>query len=295
MDNRTFDDAVAALRADRAHGAAELARRALTLLQQSAWEIPAADPEEFHASMVVRGRALAMARPSMAAIGNLTGEWVRCLGQVPGGDLGSARAAAAECADNLIAASHEASMRVAEHAATLIGAGKTVLTHSRSSTLLLACARLKDAELRMIVTESRPLNEGHAVAAQLSDWGVPATLITEAQIGLAMADADLALVGADTVCSDGGVVNKAGTSLAALAARQHGRPFYVCCEGFKLAAPDAPPPVLEAMDPAELAAPGWSGVTVRNTYFDITPPSLVTAWITEDGVSTEFPLKFRHP
>jgi len=287
VDERTFDDVLAALRADRQHGAAELARRTLAILQQSAADMPAADPEEFHLSAGTRGRALMAARPSMAAIGNLIGKWVACVEAAPGRSLASLRAAAADCALKLIAASHEASVQAADHAATLIGEGKTVLTHSRSSTVLLVCDRLRDADLRMIVTESRPLNEGHAVAAQLSDWGVPATVITEAQIGLAMADADLALVGADTVCADGSVVNKAGTFLAALAARQQGRPFYVCCEGFKRAARNAPPPVLEEMDPAELGAPGWLGVTVRNTYFDITPPSLVTTWITEEGVFTE--------
>ncbi|MDH3701512.1 MAG: hypothetical protein OEU46_09380 [Alphaproteobacteria bacterium] len=290
MDDREFDDALGALRADRRHGAAELARRALAILQMSAENSPAVDPDAFRAMTAARVRALMAARPSMAAIGNLLAEWTGFLDEAPVHGLEALRAAAAECASNLIAQSREASVQVADHAARLIGTGKTVLTHSRSSTVLLTCDRLKDADLRMIITESQPLNEGHAVAAQLSDWGVPATLITEAQIGLAMANADLALVGADTVRADGSVINKAGTSLVAYAARQHGKPFYVCCESFKRAAQDAPPPELEEMEPAELGAPGWPGVTVHNTYFDITPPSLVTAWITEGGVFTEFPL-----
>ena len=287
MDDRTFEEAITALRADRRHGAAELARRTLAILQLSAAEIPAADPEEFRTLMAARAGALAAGRPSMAAIGNLLGEWIRCLEASPADSLETIRAAAADRALDLIAASREASIGAAEHAAAHIGGGRTVLTHSRSSTVLLVFDRLKDAGLRVIVTESRPLNEGHAVAAQLSDWGVTTALITDAQIGLAMADADLALVGADTVCADGSVVNKAGTSLVALAARQHGKPFYVCCEGFKRAMPDAPPPALEEMDPAELGAPGWPGVSVHNTYFDITAASLVTAWISEDGVAME--------
>lgn len=286
MDDREFEDALGALRADRRHGAAELARRALAILRDSAEEIQVESAEEFRLRMSVRLRALMSARPSMVTIQNLILEWADCLIPELGVGLGALRAASAERAVNLIATSREASGRAADHAARLIGTGKTVLTHSRSSTVLLTCDRLKDAELRMIVTESRPLNEGHVVVAQLSDWDVPATLITEAQIGLAMADADanLALVGADTVCADGSVVNKAGTLLVALAARHAGKPFYVCCEGFKMAALGVPTPVLEEMDPVELGAPCWPGVAVRNTYFDVTPPSLVTAWITEDGV-----------
>jgi translation initiation factor eIF-2B subunit delta len=37
------------------------------------------------------------------------------------------------------------------------------------------------------------------------------------------------------------------------------------------------------MAPAELGAPGWPRVTVRNVYFDLTPARLVAAWIDETG------------
>jgi translation initiation factor 2B subunit (eIF-2B alpha/beta/delta family) len=158
------------------------------------------------------------------------------------------------------------------------------MTHSLSSTVVEVCRLLKDVGLRMIVTESRPLEEGRQLAGRLSAWGVPTTYITDAQMGLFVARADAVLVGADSVLADGAVVNKAGTYPLALAARDQGVPFHVCCESFKWRAADQPPPELEEMAPAELGLPDWPAVTVRNVYFDITPARLVSGWIDETGV-----------
>ena len=72
--------------------------------------------------------------------------------------------------------------------------------------------------------------------------------------------------------------------MLALAAREQGVPFYVCCESFKWHEAGEPPPELEEMAPAELGVPAWPGVTVRNVYFDITPARLVSVWIDETGV-----------
>ncbi len=157
------------------------------------------------------------------------------------------------------------------------------MTHSVSSTVLETCRLLKDRGLRMIVTESRPLEEGRRLVERLSAWNVPTTYITDAQMGLFVARADGVLVGADSLLADGSAINKVGTALLALAARECGVPFYVCCESFKRRDADDPPPELEEMSPAELNAPNWPGVTVRNVYFDITPARLMTAWISEDG------------
>ena len=53
-----------------------------------------------------------------------------------------------------------------------------------SSTVLEVFRQLKDRGLRVIATESRPLNEGHTLASRLSEWGIPATLCGLAAAGL---------------------------------------------------------------------------------------------------------------
>jgi len=94
----------------------------------------------------------------------------------------------------------------------------------------------------------------------------------------------LALVGADTLLWDGAAVNKAGTYPLALAARDHGVPFYVCCERFKCGNRLPPEASLEEMDAHELDPPALDSLTPRNVYFDVTPARLISGWVSEDGV-----------
>lgn len=60
---------------------------------------------------------------------------------------------------------------------------------------------------RVVVCESRPLNEGATLANTLADAGVDVTLITDAQAGMFVGRADIVLVGADSLTQDA-VVNK---------------------------------------------------------------------------------------
>ncbi|MBI4184788.1 MAG: initiation factor 2B [Proteobacteria bacterium] len=283
MDEDAFRRHRDELGADRSRGAAELARGALALAAASARKAPASDAADLVRELRARADALARARPSMAPIARLLGAWRDAIAGLAGATLGDARAHAAAAAEALIERSRAAGREAARHAAAAIGANRTVITHSLSSTVLELFALLKDSGVRAIVTESRPLLEGHALAARLSEWGIPATLITEAEIGLFVARADAAVVGADAVLADGSVINKAGTYLLALAAREAGVPFYVCAESFKWLPPDALPPALEEMDAAELGAPRWPRVEIANIYFDLTPARLVSAWFSEDG------------
>jgi translation initiation factor eIF-2B subunit delta len=283
MSLTQFNLAIAEIRGDRGCGASELARRCLAILADAARALPAADAADLRERLLALAAGLAMARPSMAPIQNLLRRWREGSGIDTGMDLSLARRAAAERAEILIDASRRAVTECAAQTARLLGPGRTVMTHSLSSTVAEVCRLLKDGGLRMIVTESRPLNEGGRLAERLSAWQVPTLYITDAQMGLFVAQADAVLVGADSVLADGSVINKAGTSLLALAAREWGVPFYVCCESFKWRGAGESPPELEEMAPAELGAPGWPRVTVRNVYFDLTPARLVAAWIDETG------------
>ena len=77
------------------------------------------------------------------------------------------------------------------------------------------------------MSEARPLNEGVRTARRLAEKGVSVTLITDAQMGLFVREAEAVVVGADSVLPDGSLVNKIGTHLLALAAREAKVPFYV--------------------------------------------------------------------
>lgn len=274
----------ARLAADRLHGASELARQSLEFLAELARSTPAPDPATLVAGLCAAADFLVATRPSMAPLYNLLGRWKGALARCGHLPLAEARAAAAGAAESVAAESKRAVDRAAGHAATHLGAGCTIATLSLSSTVAAVFEKLREAGVRAIVAESRPLNEGHRLAAALSAWHIPTMLVTDAALGRYAAGADAILVGADALTADGAVVNKTGTYLLALTARDNGIPFYVCCESFKRLSPSSEGPELEEMDPAELGAPELPGVRVMNPYFEVTPARLVSAWITEAGV-----------
>src|SRR5262252_8027164 len=80
------------------------------------------------------------------------------------------------------------------------------------------------------VDETRPRNQGASLTAwELGQHGVPHTVIVDNAGGHLMQQGmvDLVIVGTDRTTAAGDVVNKIGTYLKALAARDNGLPFYV--------------------------------------------------------------------
>ena len=126
MDEAHFQERLDALKADRRHGAAELARLALGVLAASA----AADAADAPAlRQVLDGRAdrLVAARPSMAAIRNLLALFKADLAKLPGEDLERLRETAAVQAKARIVESETAASAAATHA-RLGGPGSWLLT-----------------------------------------------------------------------------------------------------------------------------------------------------------------------
>ncbi len=275
------------VRSDREHGASELARQCLAAIASFARDAEVDDVTTLRDNLTQLARELQQARPAMAPVINLVERWRMAFEKPGAGELDETRAQAVICAQALIAESEQAVEKAAAYAAELIGPDKLIMTHSLSSTVVRVFEIL-GSRARAIITESRPPGEGRRLAERLSALGVATDFITDQQMGLIVSHADVALVGADTVAADGSVINKAGTYLLALAAREREMSFYVCFESFKcseLAAADIP---LEHHDPKEFSPPALPNITAHNVYFDITPMHLITAWITETGVRQRF-------
>lgn len=269
---------------DRVSGASQLARKALDSLAELAGSCAAERPHELRRTLLDCAEELQYARPNMAPIFNLVQRWMDRVEQLDPDDGDAFRREAARIAQELADASIRAVGDVAGRAARLIGRDAVVVTHSMSSTVQAAFRALAPQGVQAIVTESRPGLEGRSQARELDRLGVPVTFITDAQVGHFAQRATVALVGADMLLADGALVNKAGTYLLALAARDRGIPFRVCCESFKQVPYTSAGFVLEEHDPGELDAPRGRNITPHNVYFDITPARLIDAWITEDGV-----------
>lgn len=281
------------LRVDRSHGASALAQQALVLLRRSAEALFSVSNGEARQVLERRCLALAGCRPSMAVIGQLLSLWRRRLELARPTGISLAQWAASQAA-GLVEESRQASALAADQMARCIDAGQTLMSHSSSSTLGQLFDRLAEKNIRLILSESRPLNEGAALATRLVAAGHQLVLITEAQMGIFIEQADLVVVGADSVLADGTLVNKAGTRLLALAAQAAKVPFYCCYERFKQCPTSRHELVLEQMAVEELGHGSLPAVNLRNVYFDCTEPALITGWVTEAGLSRTAPLWSDH-
>jgi ribose 1,5-bisphosphate isomerase len=103
-----------------------------------------------------------------------------------------------------------------------------------------------------------------------------------------MKDLDAVVVGADTICSNGALINKIGTSQIALAAHEARVPFMVCAETFKFSPKTMYGELveIEERDSNEVAKAGEvpPGTKILNPVFDATPPEYIDAIVTEIGV-----------
>ena len=177
----------------------------------------------------------------------------------------------------------------------------TILTQCFAELLigftLLVCQE-RGVEVSLICPETRPYLQGARLTASVAyDMGVPVTVVTDNMPGYLLSKhiPDVFICAADVVTLDGHVVNKIGTYQIALAAHENDVPFFVT------GTPSADNPTIDTVtieerDPQEvLHAMGvrttMDGVKGYYPAFDITPPKLVSAVVTEKGVFSPYDLK----
>ncbi|MEY9869676.1 methylthioribose-1-phosphate isomerase [Peribacillus sp. B2I2] len=194
--------------------------------------------------------------------------------------------------------------QIGEHALSLFKDGMGILTHCNAGSLATALygtatapfyiAKEQGWNLKIFVNETRPVLQG----ARLTTWelqkaGIDVTLICDSMAAVVMANQSVqaVIVGTDRVAANGDVANKIGTYTVALLAKAHGIPFYVAAplSSVDLSTPTGKNIQIEERSEAEITvglgkriAP--QGIKVYNPAFDITPYSLVTAFVTEKGI-----------
>lgn len=198
----------------------------------------------------------------------------------------------------------EINTRIGEYGEKLIEDGDVILTHCNAGALAtvalgtaLAVIRIawyKGKRIKVIATETRPVLQGARLTVwELKKEGIPVTLITDNMVGYVMYKrmVNKVIVGADRILMDGHVINKIGTYTIAIAAKRHCVPFYVAAPTSTI---DPSTPVddviIEERNPDEVKKVlgkvyiTVDDVDVYNPAFDITPPDLVDAIITEKGI-----------
>lgn len=187
----------------------------------------------------------------------------------------------------------------------VLKANSSILTHCNAGAL--ATARYgtalapiylgleKNIHFKVYADETRPLLQGARLTTwELSQAGVDVTLICDnmAASVMSMDKIDAVLVGCDRVAANGDAANKIGTMGVAILAKHFNIPFYVCCPkstidlncatGKDIKIEERPSEEITDLWYSERMAP--EKIKTFNPSFDVTDHSLITAFITEEGV-----------
>ena len=177
---------------------------------------------------------------------------------------------------------------IAEIGAKRIRHNMVVFTHCHSSTVthLLSKAQKDGRNFEVVCTETRPVFQGRITAKEMLALGVKTTFIVDSAARSFMRNADLVIVGADAITSEGNVVNKIGTGTIALLAHEARKPFYVVSELLKF----DPATVCGDYEQIEERSPDevWKGapekLVIRNPAFDVTRRDFIHGVICEEGI-----------
>ncbi len=196
--------------------------------------------------------------------------------------------------------------RMAEHGATLIQDGDTIIHHCNTGALaavdwgtalgVIRTAHEQGKHIHVLVDETRPRLQGARLTAwELEQYGISYEIISDNMSGYFLHSGQVQKVfyGADRVAANGDVANKIGTYMLSLAAHDNNIPAYavVPTSTVDLSLVHGGLIPIEERNTEEVLDIQFQGQSVaprnakaRNPAFDVTPNRLVTAIVTENGV-----------
>lgn len=193
-------------------------------------------------------------------------------------------------------------MAIGKYGSQIIDDGDTILTHCNAGALacvdygtalgVVRAARDAGKNIDVICDETRPRGQGASLSVwEMQQENIPVKLIPDVASGFLMSQGkiDKVVIGADRIAK-GGVVNKIGSFMVAMAAKQHDVPFYVAAplSTFDMEA-SIFDTIIEERDGDEVRYYGGARICpkcteVINPGFDITPKEFITGIITENGI-----------
>jgi translation initiation factor 2B subunit (eIF-2B alpha/beta/delta family) len=272
------------IRADNTSGAAELARMAASAVLKWTEQTRSMPPQAWKKALLAFAPELYRAQPAMAPLFNLVNGMLLALESTALQEAPQPHVRAV--VQTFLADLPHAQELMTTAALELIPSQARILTYSYSSSVLavVLAAQARQRLSAVFCTEGRPMLEGQRLTQELAKAGVAVDLGVDAAITTFAEEADVALVGADSV-TQGGIINKLGTTSLALACRHTGIPCYVVANRHKWFPASAVVPAFSQFKPAvEVWANPPSGVTIWNAYFECTPMSLFSGIIAETGL-----------
>ncbi|WP_241155926.1 S-methyl-5-thioribose-1-phosphate isomerase [Adlercreutzia sp. ZJ154] len=259
------------------------------------------DPQLYKLSMEFTGNMIAEARPTAVNLRHEVDGALSIMNECLADDYKPVDILNALCkyVCQLIASDEATCRAIGKAGAKLIKPSSNILTHCNAGSLATAfygtalgvvyTAHEQGKVRRVFADETRPVGQGARLTSwELSRAGIPVTLICDNMAAYVMAQGfiDAVIVGADRIARNGDVANKIGTLGVAILAKHFGIPFYVAAplSSFDPKAISGTSIEIEQRDSREVINKPIAGVDVLNPAFDVTPASLISAIITENGV-----------
>uniref|UniRef100_A0A034V6Z0 Translation initiation factor eIF2B subunit delta n=2 Tax=Bactrocera dorsalis TaxID=27457 RepID=A0A034V6Z0_BACDO len=178
-----------------------------------------------------------------------------------------------------------------------ISNGDVILTFGCSSliTYIFEEALRRRVDFRVIVVDSRPFCEGQELLRRLTVKGIPCSYVLINAVSFVMPESTKVLLGAHALLANGYVMARTGTAQVALVAHSFNVPVLVCCETHKFSERSQTDAIVynelgnpdDLIRSAQCSLANWQTkgkMSPLNLMYDITPPELVTAVVTEVSI-----------
>jgi ribose 1,5-bisphosphate isomerase len=287
----SLEQTVEDIRKMRVRGALDIAIAAVNSLTTVAQSDSAQDTKELIKKLTIAAKKLKGARPTAVSLPNAVNYIIYLAEKNKHLPLAEFRNKMICETERFVSEQEKALITIAKIGSNLIEDGDIILTHCNSDTVVEILKKAWDEgkKIEVVCTESRPRYQGLLTAKALTSYGIPTTLIVDSAVHLMMKKmhVDKVIVGADTLCANGDLLNKIGTSQVALCAKELNIDFIVATESIKFSPQSLLGSIvpIEERDASEVLEPGKiKKLKIRNPAFDITDVSYISMIITEYGV-----------
>ncbi len=192
---------------------------------------------------------------------------------------------------NLVLAHFEqAQGKINAYILKLINKNNIIMTHCHSTNVVksLINAKKHGKKFEVYNTETRPLYQGRKTARELSKAKIKVTTFIDSALGIALSNeqgtkkADKVFLGADAILKNGDIINKVGSEVIAIIAKQNKIPVYIIADSWKFTKKNIK---LEQRSYKEV----WhenvpESIKLRNPAFEKVPAKLITAIVSDLGV-----------
>ncbi|MGQ4892097.1 MAG: translation initiation factor eIF-2B [Candidatus Njordarchaeia archaeon] len=193
-------------------------------------------------------------------------------------------------ADTYLKMLFDAFYKIIEVGSKLIPDDSRIMTHCHSSTVtnILKKAFEMGKTFEVISSETRPRFQGRKTTKELAAAGIKVYHIVDSSMRWAARrfKPDLAMIGADAITSIGTVINKIGSKLLALVAKEFDFPFYIGSTLLKLDIRTmcGENVTIEMRDPSEIWEDPPENVVILNPAFETVSHEYIDGIISEVGI-----------